>query len=98
MLKHAVCHLLMDWMFQHLLYKHRTVDIDKQLLASPLRRLTSHHTPIIVCLFWGLTWDLLGSYLGVIWELFGKYNAHIAVIIIRGHPERIPKTSRRNTI
>jgi len=29
--------------------------------------------------------------LGVIWELFGKYNAHIAVIIIRRHPERIPK-------
>lgn len=63
MLKHAVCHLLMDWMFQYLLYKHRTVEIDKQLLASPLRRLTSHHIPIIVCLFWGLTWELLGSYL-----------------------------------
>lgn len=61
MLKHAVCHLLMGWMFQYLLYKHRTVDIDKQLLTSPLRRLTSHHTPIIVCLFWGLTWELLGS-------------------------------------
>lgn len=87
MLKHAVCHLLMGWMFQYLLYKHRTVDIDKQLLTSPLRRLTSHHTPIIVCLFWGLTW-----------ELFGKYNAHIAVIIIRRHPERIPKTSRMHPI
>lgn len=98
MLKHAVCHLLMGWMFQRLSYKHRIADIDQQLLTSPLHRLTSHHTPIIVCLFWGLTWDLLGSYLGVIWELFGKYNVHIAVIIIRRHPECIPKTSRRNTI
>lgn len=39
----------------------------------------------------GLTWELLGSYLEVTWELFGKDNAHIAVIIIRGHPEDIPK-------
>lgn len=50
MLKHAVCHLLMDWMFQF----------------------------------------VFGSYLGLSWELLGKYNAHIALIIIRRHPECIP--------
>ena len=58
MLKHAVCHLLMGWMFQF----------------------------------------VFGTYLGLTWDLLGKDNAHIAVIIIRRHPERIPKTSRRNTI
>lgn len=46
MLKHAVCHLLMDWMFQRLSYKHTAVKIDKHLLASPFRPLTSHHIPI----------------------------------------------------
>lgn len=46
MLKHAVCHLLMGWMFQYLLYKHTAVKIGKHLLASPFRPLTSHHIPI----------------------------------------------------
>ena len=69
MLKHAVCRLLMGWMFQRLLYKYTAVKIDKYLLASPFRPLTSHHIPIIVCSFLGVSWDLLGSFLGFIWKI-----------------------------
>lgn len=69
MLKHAVCHLLMGWMFQRLSYKYTAVKRDKHLLASPFRPLASHHIPIIVCLFLGVSWDLLGSFLGFIWKI-----------------------------
>ena len=62
-------HLLMGWMFQRLLYKYTAVKIDKYLLASPFRPLTSHHIPIIVCSFLGVSWDLLGSFLGFIWKI-----------------------------
>lgn len=37
---------MMDWMFQRLSYKHGTVEMDKHLLGSPFRPLTSHHIPI----------------------------------------------------